>query len=486
METSRSDLFAGSLRTLFEVGPVAGLSDGELLGRFLDRRGEGEAAEIAFAALVERHGSMVLRVCRSKLGDDHDAQDAFQATFLILARRAGSIRHRGSAASWLHGVARRVAACARRASSLRRTKERSAVRTSESSLDGDALELAPIVREEVGGLPEKYRTPLVLCLLDGLTHEEAASRLGCPVGTVKTRVRWAKARLRTRLARRGLAPSLGTIGAALASTEARAVPAALVRSTARAAMQFMSGRVAAGAVSASVAKLVDLGWRSLVMSRLTMVALVFASVGVFGIGAVGLARQGPEPRKVEKVVAGQSAPIIPTDPPKSDAAGSDEAKILAEVELLERMKELDFSAEILRMEIEMLKPEMRRLQEKIFELDGQQRGFVRGEMMSEESYKKSIDDIENMKKSYENIKDYLISRYVELNKKLVDKEWDLRLLTKELDWSLPSDFSRSPVAREQDGGVRFDEMDRRLSGVEQKLDLILKALQVRGGESGKE
>src|SRR6185437_13721701 len=105
------------------------------------------------------------------------------------------------------------------------------------------------VREEVGDLPEKYRTPLMLCLLDGLTHEEAATRLGWPVGTVKTRVRRAKDQLRTRLARRGLAPSLGAIGGALAAREASAMPAALVRSTARLAMEFAMNN---GVVSATV------------------------------------------------------------------------------------------------------------------------------------------------------------------------------------------------------------------------------------------
>jgi hypothetical protein len=112
------------LRTLFDVGAVGGLTDGELLSRFAS--GGGEAAELAFAALVERHGPMVLRVCRSILRDDHAAEDALQATFLILVRRAGSVRKRDSIGSWLHGVALRVAGCARRSAARRRVHERRA------------------------------------------------------------------------------------------------------------------------------------------------------------------------------------------------------------------------------------------------------------------------------------------------------------------------------------------------------------------------
>jgi RNA polymerase sigma factor (sigma-70 family) len=305
LETSRQNAFPGSFRLLFEVGTVAGMSDGELLDRFLARRTIGaEAAEIAFGAIVERHGSMVLRVCRGRLGDEHDAQDAFQATFLILARKAGSIRNRDSASSWLQGVARRVASCAVRARAVRRAKERATSRPiEEPSPDSDQGELVPAIREEVGDLPEKYRTPLMLCLLDGLTHEEAATRLGWPVGTVKTRVRQAKDRLRTRLTRRGFAPTLGAITAAMTVREAQAMPLALVRSTARAALRYASGKaMTAGAASASVGTLVNLGIGSLLMSRIKIVALVMTAIGACAAGSAGYARQGPgNQEKVEPV-----------------------------------------------------------------------------------------------------------------------------------------------------------------------------------------
>jgi len=238
------------LATLFNVGAAAGLSDGQLLGRYLTR--EPEAAELAFAALVERHGPMVLRVCRRVLDDPHAAQDAFQATFLVLARRGGSVRRRDSVASWLHGVALRVAGRARRSAALRRSHERRyAGRVSEAVPGpcGDAADLGPVLHEEISRLPDRYRTPVILCYLEGQTCEQAAGRLGCPVGTVKSRLARARDRLRRRLARRGLAP-VG-VGALLSAEATRgAVPARLAEATARAA-------VTSGAVPAAVHELVQ-------------------------------------------------------------------------------------------------------------------------------------------------------------------------------------------------------------------------------------
>ncbi len=333
METARGESILGPIRLLFEVGTVAGMSDGQLLDRFLDRRCDEEAAEVAFAALVERHGPMVLRACRARLGDEHDAQDAFQATFLILARKAAAIRNHESAASWLHGVARRVASCARRAAAVRRAKERKAAGGKlDFVAEPDRSDVVPAVREEVGGLPEKYRTPLMLCLLDGLTHEEAAARLGWPVGTVKTRVRRAKDRLRVALTRRGLAPSLGAIGAALAAREASAMPATLVRATARAALGFELGRNAVF-LSASVARLVELGLGSLIMTRLKIVGLVVASIGVLATGATtGLARQDSKPQEKQKPAEARSVEKA-ADAPKPVAEVVAEEDILVQLEM---------------------------------------------------------------------------------------------------------------------------------------------------------
>ncbi len=166
------------LQALFDTGATGALSDSELLGRVADRRTRDAAAEPAFAALVERHGPMVLRVCRSILRDEHDAEDAFQATFLVLVHRAAAVRRRESAGSWLHGVALRVAAHARADVARRRRHERRAgnvvANRDPRGAESIGSELGAIIHEELGRLPERYRAAVVLCYLEGQTCEAAA------------------------------------------------------------------------------------------------------------------------------------------------------------------------------------------------------------------------------------------------------------------------------------------------------------------------
>jgi RNA polymerase sigma factor (sigma-70 family) len=251
------------LHVLFNGGTVAGLTDEQLLQRFTTPK--DATAEAAFEALVERHGPMVLRVCRNVLDDHHDAEDAFQATFLVLALKAGSVRKHSSLASWLLRVARRVALKARADASRRRAREvrvnmedlPSDPARSDSARHADRPELRTVIDEEVAHLPEKYRAPIVLCYLEGLTQEVAAQQLGWPAGTVRGRIARARELLRTRLARRGLALPVGLMAAAIPSkVEAAALPSALVGSTVRAAMQVAAGEaITVGTVSASVAAL---------------------------------------------------------------------------------------------------------------------------------------------------------------------------------------------------------------------------------------
>ena len=198
MTTRRVEDVAPQIRSLLAIGSASGLTDGQLLDRFAG--GDSEASGLAFEALVERHGPMVLRVCRGVLRDPHDSQDAFQATFLVLVRKAGSVRDRDSLASWLHGVALRVASHARAGLARRRRLERSAVERAESSMAKEAGDdLGPRLHEEVGRLPERYRAAVVLCYLEGHTCEDAARVLNWPVGTVKSRLSRARERLRSRL-----------------------------------------------------------------------------------------------------------------------------------------------------------------------------------------------------------------------------------------------------------------------------------------------
>ncbi len=229
MATSRPNAGLGDFQALFQVGSFVGMSDAELLERYIT--GCGGIAEVAFAALVERHGPMVLRVCNEVLNDPHDAQDAAQVTFLVLAKRAGAIRRRNALASWLFGVARRVAARARVEAARRRAHERRRAemaarehdRRSRTAVTGEPwAELF----EEIDRLSERHRSAIVLCDLEGLTHEQAARRLGCPVKTVQGRLYRARELLRHRLTRRGVTTTAGMLGVTLAQRTASAAPSA--------------------------------------------------------------------------------------------------------------------------------------------------------------------------------------------------------------------------------------------------------------------
>jgi RNA polymerase sigma-70 factor (ECF subfamily) len=273
------------IRTLFGVGTNAGLSDGELLERFVGR--EEEAAQFAFAALVERHGPMVFRICNRLLADAHESQDAFQATFLILVRKARSLKDRGSVGPWLFGVARRVAARTRTATARRAYHERRYVEgreNPESADDHERSDLEAILHEEVSRLPDRYRSPIVLCYLEGVTQEEAATRLGWPIGTVRSRLSRARERLRGRLTRRGVVLSAGALLGALAG-DVSAAPRLLVGSTVKAATQFAAGQAAAEVASASVLALTQGVLRSFFMTKLKSAMLVVIVLGASATGA---------------------------------------------------------------------------------------------------------------------------------------------------------------------------------------------------------
>ncbi len=299
------------IRALFHMGTTGGLTDEQLLEWFVAR--DREAAELAFAELVARHGPMVLRVCRTILRDPHEAEDAFQATFLILARRAGSIVKRASAASWLHGVARRVAWSARLATARRRTHERRAAElASRTCDDASGDDLAALLHEEIGRLPERYRTAIVLCDLEGLTEGQAAHRLGRPVGTVRSRLLRGRERLRDRLIRRGLAPSIIVLTSFHASEAASmVVPSVLVQSTTRAAVQFAT----AGTVPAAVLSLTEGILRTMFITKLKISAAALITVGaasllaIATVGSLGQV-QGPAAPRTGSPAA-QPPPVSP-------------------------------------------------------------------------------------------------------------------------------------------------------------------------------
>ena len=288
MGRSSPEQLQRDLATLFRSGAIAGLTDRELVQRITrptDDQAETEA-EACFEVLVERHGPMVLRVCRNVLRDPHDADDAFQATFLVLAKRIQSIRKLDSVGCWLHGVAARVSARARVEAAKPRRREREAGWLAAVSTAGDdenALQDLH-VQEETLRLPERYRAVIVLCYWEGLTHEQAAQRLGCPIGTVRSRVARARELLRRRLIHRGVAPG------ALEAGAAPAVPLALSRITIQAASKVAAGQALSKVVAARAAGLASHAVRSMLMTKIQLAAVpalfvLFTSI-VLGYGAL--------------------------------------------------------------------------------------------------------------------------------------------------------------------------------------------------------
>ncbi|MEO6811530.1 MAG: RNA polymerase sigma factor [Isosphaeraceae bacterium] len=320
MAVSHKGAVFRQLQTIFGAGTVAGLSDAQLLERFASREDP-----LAFEALVVRHGSLVLGVCRNVLCDDHAAEDAFQATFLVLARRAGSIRKPGSLAPWLHGVAFRISARARVDSLRRRSFEHEAVETARSDPpEGLDLDSRAAIHEEVHRLPERYRAAVVLCYFEGLTHDQAAERLGWPVGTVRGRLARARDLLRGRLTRRGLAPTAGLLGAVLSrSSASAAVSTHLETTTIKAAIRIAAGEaVTAGACSATVATLTRGALRTMILTKLKLAgaALLIAGIGTAGAGV--LAQQAGErdaesSTKLQSEVPDLLAPSLEPAEPKS-------------------------------------------------------------------------------------------------------------------------------------------------------------------------
>jgi RNA polymerase sigma factor (sigma-70 family) len=239
MATSPISVVLQRLRTTF-VQDGSGMTDGELLTLFLDSRDEAP-----LAALVRRHASMVWGVCRRLLRSHHDAEDAFQATVLVLVRKADSVKPREAVGNWLYGVAHQTAVRVRAMAAKRGGRERQVVDLPEPIVpEASSDDLLSLLDQELSRLPDKHRLVIVLGDLEGKTRTELARQLGVSEGTVAGRLARAREMLARRLARRGLAMSGGPLAAALAQNAASAsAPAPLVASTIQAASQMAAGQV---------------------------------------------------------------------------------------------------------------------------------------------------------------------------------------------------------------------------------------------------
>jgi len=274
--------------TLYGAGAATGLSDAQLLERFL--HGPQEAAESAFETLVHRHGPMVWGVCRSVLRHPCDTEDAFQVTFLVLARKAASVRARDTLGHWLYGVARRVAVRAKTTAIRRQAFEQQAVgaEVSVEPPEEGRLDAFAALHEEIDRLPDAYRRPVVLCYLNGMTYEEAALSLRLPESTLRGRLARARERLRQRLTLRPL-----SVPAGVAMVPSGAVPPALTRSTVWGACQFATGKaLSTGGVSSSVQVLMKGVIATMFLSRLKVIGFAVAAASGIAVGASVWAQEG--------------------------------------------------------------------------------------------------------------------------------------------------------------------------------------------------
>jgi RNA polymerase sigma factor (sigma-70 family) len=302
-------------------------TDRQLLEEFARSRSED-----AFALLVERHGSFVLGVCKRVLKHEQDAEDVFQATFLVLAKKAGSLRWHDSVSGWLHGVAYRLALKARAEGLRRRAGERRAGERPPPPAPVTWEELVPVLDEELQRLPARYRLPLVLCYLQDRTRDEAAQELGWSPGAVKGRLERGRDLLRKRLRARGLTLSAALLAAALAEKTSLAVPGKLTAATALAGARVAAGQVVTGVVSAQALALARGALRATFLLKLRVAAVLLLALGTGSLLAHRtLARRSPA---APADAAPEPPPVRRTRPPARAAVATPARPRQVEVRVL--------------------------------------------------------------------------------------------------------------------------------------------------------
>ncbi len=320
MATTGTETILRQLRRLEVRAGPPGRTDGQLLEAFLSRRDPD-----AFEGLLRRHGPMVLGVCRRLLRDPQDTEDAFQATFLVLARKAASVSPRELVGNWLYGVAHTTAVRLRAANAKRRLREKQVADMPEPPASPRDLQddVQPVLDEELARLPDRLRVPIVLCDLEGRSRKDVARQLRIPEGTLSSRLTTARRTLAKRLTRRGVMVSGGALALVVARQASARVPTSLVGSTLRAATLAAAGQAAAGVNSARIAALVEGVVKTMFLTKLKRVVAVLLGIVALG-GAAGLIHQvqavePPGARKTAETASrDKHSDIGRDDKPRSD------------------------------------------------------------------------------------------------------------------------------------------------------------------------
>ena len=358
--------FLRRLRRARSVTEGGHLTDAQLLERFAQQRDEA-----AFEVLVWRHGPLVLNTARRLLHQDADAEDVFQATFLTLARKASAIRRGTSVGSWLYKVAYRLALRMRQKAAQRERREQPGVESAIAAPERDDGDMAAVLAEEVSRLPERCRDVVVLCYLQGATTEEAARVLGCPRGTVLSRLASARQRLQQRLQRRGIAPAVALAAVSFGAAASAGPAVALVACVVGAALPFAAGRAAIPMVSTQVAALAQGALQTMLWNKIKIVAAMVCVIGLAGTGASWLARgrgevEASPPLVVAPPVKKETAPAAA--PKREDNTEKEIAEIRTRMDgmaAMEHEDETETSKEIIQHRLNLLfaQDELSRIQE---------------------------------------------------------------------------------------------------------------------------
>jgi RNA polymerase sigma-70 factor (ECF subfamily) len=479
MAKGESPAVLRDIHALFQVGTCNGLTDAQLLDRFR-ARSDLNSSEAAFAGLMARHGPMVLGVCRRALRNPDDVADAFQATFLILVRKADTVRVEDSLGRWLYGVSRRVSVRAKLAAARRSAREvREIDCAAAPAHDAELDELRDVLDEEIGRLPEKFRSAVVLCELQGFGHVEAARQLACAVGTVKSRLSRAREKLRSRLIRRGIAP---TACAHYVESAPAAVPRKLIETTMKAAIGH-----ADGVVSPAVHLLIQGVLRAMLLKKLSLIAITVVASLALATSAGVLARQsrtlptGNEPggQLAQKKVgvndeSGDTARSAVTDLGESKQQEDD---------LIDRI-------ESLRLDVDLLNGETHARMNGIGILNNE---LIEGELRRNSNLNES--QIESIKVRLRGARKQYLSKKKEYNQKYAElealnqlverriKEQNRRAAERAAKKSSGIDkrgaTGKKPVPIEPaaaDAPAIATIVEKRLSVIEEKVDNVLKAL----------